>query len=98
MAPSSFSNRARGAERSELAALFASAERPDVISFAGGFPDPDWFLSESREVSERIVSLGLAAIRTYPGPDPLREFMAERCSKQCMKTQPGEVLITSGAL
>jgi len=95
------SARARALERSELAALFALAERPEVISFAGGFPDPEWFLPEFREISERIMRDSLGTALQYgptPGLTPLREFMAERCTGQGIRCRPEDILITSGAL
>lgn len=99
--PVSMSARARAAQRSELAALFALAERPDVISFAGGFPDPEWFLPEFREIAGRVVRDNLGAALQYgptPGLTPLREFMAERSLRQGVKATPADILITSGSL
>ncbi len=96
-----FAARARRPQRSELAALFALAEDPDVISFAGGFPDPEWFLPETTEIAERIMRDNSAAALQYgptPGFSALREFMADRLTRQGMRCQSGEILITSGSL
>ncbi|MCL6581534.1 MAG: PLP-dependent aminotransferase family protein [Firmicutes bacterium] len=96
-----FSGRARAVQRSELAALFALAERPDVISFAGGFPDPAWFLPECEEVAARLLREARGSALQYgptPGLTAFREYVAERCRRQGMEVAPAEVVVTSGAL
>jgi len=96
-----FSSRARALERSELAALFALAERPEVISFAGGFPDPAWLLPELPEVTDQVVRQSLDTAFQYgptPGLSALRELVAERCRRQGLEAEPSQVVITSGAL
>lgn len=96
-----FAARAQKLQRSELAALFALAEKADVISFAGGFPDPEWFLPEVTEISDRIMRNDRGVALQYgptPGFTALREFLAERLGGQGMKCSPMDVLITSGSL
>jgi 2-aminoadipate transaminase len=98
---STFALRARKIQRSELAALFALAEEPGVISFAGGFPDPEWFLPEVVEISHEIMSANRGVALQYgptPGFTALREFMAARLAGQGIKCDPADVLITSGSL
>ncbi|MGE5593713.1 MAG: PLP-dependent aminotransferase family protein [Betaproteobacteria bacterium] len=101
MMESTFAARAQKAQRSELAALFALAEEPGVISFAGGFPDPEWFLPEIIEISEEIMRTNRGVALQYgptPGFTALREFMAARLTRQGMKCGAADVLITSGSL
>ncbi len=96
-----FSARARKLQLSELAALFALAEEPDVISFAGGFPDPDWFLPEIVEIGKKIMDDSHRIALQYgptPGFTALREFLAERLSGQGIRCDAPDILITSGAL
>jgi 2-aminoadipate transaminase len=96
-----YSSRAQKMRRSELAELFALAERPDVISFAGGFPDPDWFLPEIDEVAIQVMRDSRALALQYgptPGMSTCREFVAERLAKKGVKGTGANTLITSGAL
>ncbi len=98
---STFAARAQKLQRSELAALFALAEEPGVISFAGGFPDPEWFLPEITEISDAIMRAGRGVALQYgptPGFTTLREFMAARLTGQSMRCDATDVLITSGSL
>ncbi|MGE5587235.1 MAG: PLP-dependent aminotransferase family protein [Clostridia bacterium] len=98
---STFAARAQKLHRSELAALFALAEEPGVISFAGGFPDPEWFLPEVTEISHRIMRTSRGVALQYgptPGFTALREFMAARLTGQGMRCSAADVLITSGSL
>ncbi|MGE5586353.1 MAG: PLP-dependent aminotransferase family protein [Bacillota bacterium] len=98
---SMFAARAQKLQRSELAALFALAEEPGVISFAGGFPDPEWFLPEVTEISDRIMRTSRGVALQYgptPGFTALREFMAARLTGQGMRCSAADVLITSGSL
>lgn len=96
-----YSRRARKACKSDLAELFKLAERPDVISFAGGFPDPAWFLEEIEEIAVDILRHRRHTALQYgpvPGLTTTREFIARRMTGQGMPTQVENVLITSGSL
>ena len=97
-----FSSRARMMQRSELAALFKLTENPKVISFAGGFPDPDWYLDEVKEITARIITDQKGAAFSYgptPGLTGLREFLAGRLSQQGIERISGnDLIITSGSL
>lgn len=94
-------SRARGAGRNDLAVLFALAERPDVISFAGGFPDPAWFRPEFREVADQILTDNPGAALQYgptPGLTAFRELVAQRSETQGVPAGVDNILITSGSL
>jgi 2-aminoadipate transaminase len=96
-----FSSRARKMQRSELAALFKLTEEPGVISFAGGFPDPDWFLDEIGEITRQVMDEQKGIALSYgptPGLTALRDYLAERLGREGIRTRGSEVLITSGAL
>jgi 2-aminoadipate transaminase len=97
-----FSDRTRKTAGTALAELFKLTERPDIISFAGGFPAPEMFLPEevaevTRQllVEEPFIVLGYSPT---PGFSALREFLAERQSRQGMPATASELMVTSGSL
>jgi 2-aminoadipate transaminase len=79
------------------------AEEPDVISLAGGLPDPDVFpLERIRESMERVLKEEGAAAMNY-GPNPgftkLREWIAERMGRvENVSASASSVIVTSGGL
>lgn len=96
-----FALRAQNTTNSDLAELFKLAEQPDVISFAGGFPDPDWFIEEIEEISMEILkNYKNVALQYSPvaGLSNIRDYIAERMSSQNMNIQLSNVLVTSGSL
>jgi 2-aminoadipate transaminase len=79
------------------------AERPDVISLAGGLPDPKVFLIERiRESMERVLrDEGPAALNYGPNPgfSKLREWIAERMGeREKVEVAVENILVTSGGL
>lgn len=78
------------------------AEQPDVISFAGGLPNPAAFPTDALRLSaERAVRreghklFQYAATEGYP---PLREYLAEKYRKKHgLNIGPEDVLITGGS-
>lgn len=93
--------RARKSQSSDLAELFKLSERSDVISFAGGFPHPSWFLEEIQEIGAEILLHKRDLALQYgpvPGLSDFREFVAGRMTKQGMPARMENILITSGAL
>ncbi len=97
-----FSDLARQPGNTALAELFKLTERPDIISFAGGFPGPDMFLpEEAAEVTRQLLVEEPYTVLGYsptPGFSALREFLAERQSRLGMPAAAGEILVTSGSL
>jgi 2-aminoadipate transaminase len=79
------------------------AERPEVISLAGGLPDPSVFpLERIRESMERVLTDEGAAALNY-GPNPgftkLREWIAERMKlKESVSLSAENILVTSGGI
>ena len=102
MITTQFSSRAMKMESSDLAALFELTERLEILSFAGGFPDSSWFLEEFKEITEKIISDQKGIALNYgptPGISDLREFIAERLSRQGIKSIDAcNLIITSGSL
>ncbi|MDK2984628.1 MAG: 2-aminoadipate transaminase [Clostridia bacterium] len=93
--------RAQKATNSELTELFRMSGQPDVISFAGGLPDPAWFQEEIDDVASEILKNHRKTALQYgpvPGITFVREFIAERMTKQNMSSKTENILITSGAL
>jgi 2-aminoadipate transaminase len=78
-----------------------AAARPDVISFAGGLPDPRLF--PRRELIRAFVATverpgGAALQYGWPeGVSGLRRYVAERLVERGARVEPDHVVITSGA-
>lgn len=83
--------------------ILALAERPDVISLAGGLPDPAVFdLERVRESMDRVLRDDGAAALNY-GPNPgftkLREWIAERMeARENVSLTPENILVASGGV
>lgn len=81
--------------------ILSAAEKDDVISFAGGLPNPVSFpIQEFREAADRVLSENGAKALQYGdamGYEPLREYLAERYRKQGIPVSSKEILITSGS-
>ena len=79
------------------------AERPDVISLAGGLPDPAVFdIDRVRESMDRVLKDEGGAALNY-GPNPgftkLREWIAERMhAKENVPVTPENILVASGGV
>ena len=77
------------------------AERPDIISFAGGLPAPELFPVDviARAHAEVFAEEGAAALQysTTEGWRPLREWLAARMSARGIQAVADRVLITSGS-
>lgn len=83
--------------------LLKLAERPDVISFAGGLPDPASFPLEAiREVTNRVMEQeGAAALQYGPtaGYTALREWIADRMQHvDGVTLTADQILVTTGGL
>jgi 2-aminoadipate transaminase len=97
-----YSSRIRSMGHSDVVGMLKLAERPEVISFAGGLPDPDIFLLEEiREVFDAVfrkkgkVALGYGPIN---GIGPFREWLAERMAQCGRPSKVDECLVTTGGI
>ena len=87
----------------EVTEILKLAERPDVISLAGGLADPAVFpLERVRESQERVLREEGASALNY-GPNAgftrLREWIAERMqAKERVSVGVENVLVTSGGI
>lgn len=77
------------------------AERPDVLSFAGGLPAPELFPVEAiaEGYAEALAQEGRAALQysTTEGYGPLREWVAARLAQRGIRAPADQVLITNGS-
>ncbi|HEY0195112.1 MAG TPA: PLP-dependent aminotransferase family protein [Kofleriaceae bacterium] len=77
------------------------AERPDILSFAGGLPAPELFPVEAIAQAHAYVLAqnGPAALQysTTEGYLPLREWIASHLQHRGIPAKPDELLITSGS-
>jgi len=96
-----FSERARKLTSSAIREILKVTERPEVISFAGGLPSPATFPVERlRNACNDILAKAPSAALQY-GPTegylPLREWVAQRYSKDGVRIEVDQVLITTGS-
>ncbi|HEX4755284.1 MAG TPA: PLP-dependent aminotransferase family protein [Candidatus Dormibacteraeota bacterium] len=95
-----FAQRTEGAS-GELAAILALSAGTDLISFAGGLPDPETFpvpilLQITRTLLEGDPGTALQYSPT-PGLPGLREALADRLqSTEGSRPEPAELMVTSG--
>lgn len=89
-----------GMESSPLKDIFALAARPDVVSFAGGIPDPSLFaLADIAECYDHVLRLHGSRALQYgqsEGELELREQAALRLSRD-LPTSAEQIRITSGS-
>jgi 2-aminoadipate transaminase len=90
-----FAERTRAGAGDGIAAILGLLGNPDLISFAGGFPDPRTFPAD--RVAEVIGSLGASAFQYAPtqGLAATREAIASRLEQ---RPADDELLVTSGGI
>jgi 2-aminoadipate transaminase len=98
-----FARRTRAGVGGGLIEILRLADATDVISFAGGFPDPATFPREAVLAGvEELVETGDATPFQYsptPGLAGPRDFIAARLERlEGRRPEPGELLVTSGAV
>jgi len=98
-----YADRAARMRASEIRELLKLLDRPDIISFAGGIPDPALFpMEEAREAyakclaSETVARQGLQ-YSVSEGYQPLREWIAGYMGRLGVRCTPDNILITSGS-
>jgi 2-aminoadipate transaminase len=98
-----FAARTRGEVGEGIAEILALLGRPDVISFAGGFPDPATFPRErvAGLLAELAAAGETAAFQYAPTrglAGPLDALAGRLESTQGRRPADGELLVTSGAI
>ncbi|MDF2680772.1 MAG: PLP-dependent aminotransferase family protein [Brevibacillus sp.] len=72
----------------------------NVISFAGGFPNNQYFPNEAlRQAFEQVFASGNDALQygSIQGYMPLREAIRDKMSKKGIPSQPENILVTTGS-
>lgn len=96
-----YSDRASKMRKSEIRELLKVTQDPEIISFAGGLPNPKSFPLEDLEEATKSVLRrhGEAALQygTTKGLDELREVIAERSYKDGINVTADNIIITNGS-
>lgn len=87
---------------SEIRELLKLLNQPDILSFAGGIPDPALFPAEafSRAMAEALAGSGAGQALQYSvseGHAPLREWLAAHMGTIGVPCGADNILITSGS-
>jgi 2-aminoadipate transaminase len=96
-----FSQRARDMKASDVRELLKLLQMPDMISFAGGMPDPETFPTEIiRDIACDVLSKDGGKVLQYgitEGYQPLRTSISERMRGKGMNVSEDNVLVVSGS-
>jgi 2-aminoadipate transaminase len=96
-----YSETAKVIRSSEIRDLLKIVSKPEIISFAGGMPDPNMFPKEELAEITRDVSLNRTKLAYQYGPTEgipeLRRQVAEEEGKRGIEATPEQVLILSGS-
>ncbi|GLO77102.1 aminotransferase-like domain-containing protein [Sulfitobacter pontiacus] len=97
-----FATRANRMKASEIRELLKLLDQPDIISFAGGIPDPDLFPKAAfQDAFAEALNGPMAAqglqYSTSEGHKPLRVWIAAQMQAIGIPATPDNVLITSGS-
>lgn len=97
----SYASRALGMRASEIRALFAVANRPEVVSLAGGMPFIGGLpLEEIGELMKRlIVERGEVALQygSGQGDETLREQILDIVRLEGISAHPDDIVVTTGS-
>jgi len=96
-----YSDRAGKMRASVIRELLKVTQDPEIISFAGGLPNPNAFpVDDLRNVMDYVMKHnGKIALQygTTNGLTELREIIAERACKEGVETTAENIIITSGS-
>ena len=96
-----YSDRAGKMRKSVIRELLKVTQDPEIISFAGGLPNPRSFpIDDIWGVIEHVLKhQGKTALQygTTQGLQDLREIIAERSVKEGVETTAEDIIITSGS-
>lgn len=96
-----FSQRAREMKASDVRELLKLLQVPDMISFAGGLPNPETFpVDVIRDITSDVLSKDGGKVLQYgitEGYAPLRESIAQRMKGKGMDATVDNVLVVSGS-
>jgi DNA-binding transcriptional MocR family regulator len=97
-----FATRASRMRASEIRELLKLLDRPDIISFAGGIPDPALFPTEAFDAAYRDIFAGgqAASALQYSvseGYLPLRQWLQQEMARLGIACETNNIFITSGS-
>ena len=96
-----FADRLNNVQTSAIREIFKLLARPGIISFAGGFPDPDLFDVEGiREATNQALGAGAGAVLQYgptEGWPALKEAIAQHMAAKGITVQPDGLITTTGS-
>ncbi|CAN7268503.1 PLP-dependent aminotransferase family protein [Phenylobacterium sp. LjRoot164] len=98
-----FSERMSRVRANEIRELLKLLDQPDILSFAGGIPDPGLFPAERIQASYQAVltdpQLSQQALQysVSEGYLPLREWLAERMATHGVACGPDNIMLTAGS-
>ena len=96
-----FARRINQIPRSFVREILKVTEDPDVISFAGGLPNPyhSQFTQVKKATSKILDEEGKQVLQysTTEGYAPLRDFIAQRYSAQGLNVDSDDIMITNGS-
>lgn len=98
-----FSARMDRVHASEIRELLKLLDQPDILSFAGGIPDPDLFPAERIQadyeavLTDPVLAKQALQYSVSEGYLPLREWIAERMTRDGMPCEPHNIMLTAGS-
>ena len=97
-----FATRMDNVPKSFIREILKVTENPDIISFAGGLPNPALFpVQEIAAAAQKVLqNNGHEALQysTTEGYGPLREYIAQRYARRFgLPVDPAHILITTGS-
>lgn len=96
-----FADRMNNVHKSFIREILKVTEDPNIISFAGGLPNPKSFpVKEIEEAVSKVLKTNGEEVLQYStteGYKPLREYIAQRYLKMGLKVDASEILITTGS-
>lgn len=98
-----FSDRMARVRASEIRELLKLLDQPDILSFAGGIPDPDLFPAAEIQkgyeavLADPVLSRQALQYSVSEGYLPLRQWIAERMTRDGMPCEPHNIMLTAGS-
>lgn len=89
------------AHKSFVREILKVTESPEIISFAGGLPNPRCFpVKEVMDATQKVLSESGETVLQYSTTEgylPLREMIARRYNNRGLNVKPSEILIVNGS-
>ena len=98
-----FSDRMARVRASEIRELLKLLDQPDILSFAGGIPDPGLFPADRIQagydaiLADPVQSRQALQYSVSEGYLPLRQWIAERMTRDGMPCEPHNIMLTAGS-